>query len=609
MFNKRLIEAAPAALKYIRKNVLFQWLSLLCSIASSLILCLMASAFLSHQDMNAASALLCLMILAVLMVLRSFFTGRSLNMAACSAHAVKKQLRSELFEKAAEIGPDYPAYFSSAELTSLSNEGIEQLESYFASYLPQFFYALIAPVTLFVLCAFWDIRSALILLLCVPLIPASIVAVQKFAKKLLSRYWGQYTGLSDSFLENLQGLTTLKIYGTDEARHQKMNEEAENFRKITMRVLIMQLNSISVMDLVAYGGAAAGIISALCSYQAGWLNIWQTLAFIVLSPEFFLPMRLLGSYFHVSMNGSAAADRIFRILDVKVPERKLSWPADGTDCQIHADHLRFAYEKGQDVLKDISFSLPKTGMIGICGESGSGKSTLASLLCGVLRDEDHALLAGNVPFSEMDPVSVLSEVTVLSFESVLFSGTVRDNLKAADQNASDQQLIQALEQAGIWKELQNMKGLDTRISEKGSSLSGGQRQRIAFARALLKNSPVLILDEACSSVDPVSESIMIESAQKAAKNRLVIFISHRLSSLKNADEILVLKNGKIVQSGSFSELRTAEGEFGRMLSEQMALEAYSVQTSSDQESESADSSAPAKKDHKDSFNNRKEYSV
>lgn len=570
MFNKRLIQSVPDAMKSIRFNVLFQWLGMLCSVGCTLLITWFAASAIPGTARP--SWLFILSGLLLLCVLRAVFVRLASREALKSSHTVKTQMRKALFDKAAQIGPGYVQYFPSSEISQLASEGTEQLESYFANYLPQFFYALIAPATLFLIVVFWDWKAALALLVCVPLIPASIIAVQKFAKKLLAKYWGQYASLSDSFLENLQGLSTLKIYNADARRHEQMNEEAENFRRITMRVLIMQLNSISVMDLVAYGGSALGIALALIAFQNGACDLFQTLSIILLSAEFFLPMRLLGSYFHVSMNGSAAADRMFRILDIQVPERPLSFP-DGTP-HIAAENLSFQYPEGRKALDKVSFELPDHGFVGICGESGSGKSTLAALLSGRLQDADGALSISQVPAGKIRVSELEEKITSLGFESTLFAGTVRDNLRMADAAAEYAEMIEVLEKAGVWKDLLSMNGLDTLITEQAASLSGGQRQRIAFARALLKNSPVLILDEATSSVDADTEKDMMNQIRAIADDRLVLCISHRLANIQDAAKILVLKEGRLAESGTHSELLKQNGEYARMYAVQQELEKY-----------------------------------
>lgn len=561
MFNKRLMTANPQARRSIIKNVLYQWLGLLCAITATLALSHLAASAMEHTLRTSLIWSMSLVLL-VSVVLRARFNTLAGRQAVASSHEVKKIMRSRLFEKLAALGPAGTSTLAAGEITSLTGDGIEQLESYFANYLPQFFYALIAPVTLFVLVAFWNLNAALVLLACVPLIPASIVAVQKFAKKLLARYWNQYTGLSDSFLENLQGLTTLKVYDADAARHKKMNEEAEQFRKITMRVLIMQLNSISVMDLVAYGGAAAGILTAV----AARLPLFQTVAIILLSSEFFIPMRLLGSYFHVSMNGSAAADRMFEILDLPEPEGTETLPQG--PLHYAATHLTFAYDTGKTALKDISFHLPETDFVGICGKSGSGKSTLASLLCGRLMDPSGALTINSIPQKDFQADALLARTAVLSAQTTIFHGTIRDNLRLTRENATDDEMIQALKQAGLHLPL------DRQTGEAGALLSGGQKQRLALARLLLKEAPVLILDEATSSLDEASEQTVMETARALAATHLVICISHRLRNMETAGRIFVLNEGTIAETGSHEQLLRQKGLYARLYAQQAELEAW-----------------------------------
>lgn len=567
MFNKRLIKAVPQARQSIIKNVLFQWLGLLCSIVSTLTLTYTTASALRHELTNQI-ILLTVILLTISLYLRSLCTKKAGRYAAASSHQVKKAMRSRLFEKLTQLGPAAVSQFAKGEITSLTGDGIEQLESYFASYLPQFFYALIAPVTLFVLIAFWDLKAALILLVCVPLIPASIILVQKFAKKLLSRYWNQYTGLSDTFLENLEGLTTLKVYDADKARHQKMNEEAEQFRKITMRVLIMQLNSISIMDLVAYGGASAGILTALSAH----LPFFQTLAIILLSSEFFLPMRLLGSYFHVSMNGSAAADRMFQILDATVSKADTKLEALPLHYEIR--NLTYRYDNDKIALENICMSLPATGFAGICGASGSGKSTLANLLCGRLTDTTSALTINDMPQKDIDPADLLQHVGVLSMESVIFDGTVADNLRLAKSDATGKEMRAALLQAGLDLEL------ECHVGEGGRLLSGGQKQRLALARLLLKDAPVLILDEATSSLDEASEQTVMDTARHLAADHLVICISHRLHNLEKADVIYVLDQGRLAEKGNHEQLLAQKSIYTRLYQEQEELESYTKEVKS-----------------------------
>lgn len=552
MINKKLLFSVKESIPYIKKNVMYQWIGLICNVCSTACLCLIIT---RHRSISLVG------ILFICLILRYIVNQKAIEMSYQSSHIVKETLRSRLYKKLSKIGNSYTNEWSTAEIVQLSSEGIEQLETYFASYIPQFFYSLIAPMTLFIVISFMNFKAALVLLVCVPLIPMSIVFVQKFAKRLLNRYWGQYTKLGDSFLENLQGLTTLKIYEADGYYHKKMNVESENFRKITMRVLTMQLNSITVMDLVAYGGSALGIVFALTSSQ----DLFQTLFIILISAEFFIPMRQLGSYFHIAMNGMAASDKLFGILEMETEEKQ---EVDLKDCSISASNLHFGYTD-QEVLHGINFKA-HNGMIGFVGESGSGKSTIASLLMG-----QYSNYRGELKLSgyEIKDINVYPYMTLVSLESYLFSGSLRDNLAMA-KDVSDQEMNIVLEKVGIFDYVNEQGGLDMRILEGGKNLSGGQRQRLVLARALLKDSPIYIMDEATSNIDVESENKIMEVLYELSKEKLVLCISHRLANLVNADHIYCLEDGNIIENGSHKELIQQKGVYCELFNTQKELERY-----------------------------------
>ena len=552
MINKKLLFSVKESIPYIKKNVLYQWIGLICNACSMACLCLIVTKNRSLSFIG---------IILVCLMIRYIVNQKAIEMSYASSHIVKETLRCRLYKKLSKIGNSYTNEWSTAEIVQLSSEGIEQLETYFASYIPQFFYSLIAPMTLFIVISFMNFKAALVLLVCVPLIPMSIVFVQKFAKRLLNRYWGQYTKLGDSFLENLQGLTTLKIYEADGYYHKKMNVESENFRKITMRVLTMQLNSITVMDLVAYGGSALGIVFALTSSQ----DLFQTLFIILISAEFFIPMRQLGSYFHIAMNGMAASDKLFGILEMETEEKQ---EVDLKDCSISASNLHFGYTD-QEVLHGINFKA-HNGMIGFVGESGSGKSTIASLLMG-----QYSNYRGELKLSgyEIKDINVYPYMTLVSLESYLFSGSLRDNLAMA-KDVSDKEMNIVLEKVGIFDYVNEQGGLDMRILEGGKNLSGGQRQRLVLARALLKDSPIYIMDEATSNIDVESENKIMEVLYELSKEKLVLCISHRLANLVNADHIYCLKDGDIVESGTHEGLLQQKGVYCELFNTQEELERY-----------------------------------
>ncbi len=571
MINKRLIAAVPESRKYIAGNVLCQWVSLLANIALLGALAgLLAS--LAAGLPERGRALVPLGVAAAALAVRAACTLLASRMSFRSARAVKRTLRERLYRKLLALGPSYQEQVNTSEVVQVAVEGIDQLETYFGSYLPQFFYAMLAPVTLFAVLAPVSFPAAVVLFLCVPLIPLSIVAVQRWAKKLLSKYWGQYTALGDTFLEDLQGLTTLKIYQADGYKQEQMDQQAERFRKITMKVLTMQLNSITIMDLVAYGGAALGILLAISQFRAGSVDLAGCLLVIVLAADFFLPMRLLGSFFHIAMNGMAASEKMFRILDLPVPAAgDQSFPAD---CSIRCENVGFSYDPGREVLTGISLACPAGSFTALVGESGCGKSTLAALLTGRNRGYTGSITVGGVELSQLDEEGLLQNVTYISHQSYLFKGTVEENLRLARPNATEEELWQALEQVNLAAFLRGEQGLSTQLLEGASNLSGGQRQRLALARGLLRRSPVYLFDEATSNIDVESENDIMAVIRQLAKERTVLLISHRLANVVDAQQIYVLEHGAVAERGAHRQLLEQGGLYRRLWDAQYALEHY-----------------------------------
>ena len=571
MINKRLIAAVPESRKYIAGNVLCQWVSLLANIALLGTLAgLLAS--LAAGLPERGRTLVPLGVAAAALAVRAACTLLASRMSFRSARAVKRTLRERLYRKLLALGPSYQEQVNTSEVVQVAVEGIDQLETYFGSYLPQFFYAMLAPVTLFAVLAPVSFPAAVVLFLCVPLIPLSIVAVQRWAKKLLSKYWGQYTALGDTFLEDLQGLTTLKIYQADGYKQEQMDQQAERFRKITMKVLTMQLNSITIMDLVAYGGAAMGILLAVSQFRAGAVDLAGCLLIIVLAADFFLPMRLLGSFFHIAMNGMAASEKMFRILDLPVPAAgDQPFPAD---CSIRCENVGFSYDPGREVLTGISLACPAGSFTALVGESGCGKSTLAALLTGRNRGYTGSITVGGVELSQLDEEGLLQNVTYISHQSHLFKGTVEENLRLARPDASQEDLWQALEQVNLAAFLRGEQGLSTQLLEGASNLSGGQRQRLALARSLLHNSPVYLFDEATSNIDVESENDIMAVIRQLAKERTVLLISHRLANVVDAQQIYVLEHGAVAERGTHQQLLEQGGLYRRLWDAQYALEHY-----------------------------------
>ena len=574
MINKRLIGMVSDSKKQIARNVAFQWVALVANIT----LILTVARYLAQLAEGKSASLAGTLLIAAAAILVRFFCAKQAT--RCSYHAsrsVKQVLRKAIFEKLLRLGPSYSSQVSTSEIVQVTVEGVEQLETYFGSYLPQFFYSMLAPLTLFVVLAPISLKAAVVLLVCVPLIPVSIAAVQTFAKKLLARYWGQYTALGDNFLENLQGLTTLKIYQTDEQKHKQMNEEAEHFRRITMKVLTMQLNSITIMDLVAYGGAALGIVVAAGQFAAGNIGVFGCFAIIMLSADFFLPMRLLGSFFHIAMNGMAATEKIFKLLDLPEPAVQ-SGTIDPEHCSITCSDVRFGYTPEREILHGVHFELPQTGLVALVGASGCGKSTLASLLSGRINGYTGSISIGGQELSNINSASLMKNITTVGFSARLFKGTVRENLLLAVPTATDEQMWQVLEQVKLADFMRSQQGLDTMLSEKAANLSGGQCQRLALARALLHNSPIYIFDEATSNIDVESENQIMALVHELAKTKAVLLISHRLANVVDADCIYVLEHGEQKGCGTHQSLLTDCPTYQNLWNSQQALEQYNTET-------------------------------
>lgn len=571
MMNKRLIGAVPESKKYVALNVVMQWVSLAMNIVMMTAIANLLGA-LMQGNVETSAIWGTVGLGAAAMVVRALCAMGASRMGYLSSRTVKSTLRREIYQKLLRLGASYREQARTSEVVQVAVEGVEQLETYFAAYLPQFFYAMLAPVTLFIVLCFVSVPAALVLLVCVPLIPVAIAAVQTWAKKLLSKYWGQYTQLGDTFLENLQGLTTLKIYQTDGLRHQKMNEESEKFRRITMKVLTMQLNSITIMDFIAYGGAALGMIMAATQYAAGNIGFSGAVLIVLLSADFFLPMRQLGSFFHVAMNGMAASDKIFRLLDLPDAPSGTKVPTDNVDIALRNVH--FSYEEGREILRGVDLQLPRGSFTALVGESGCGKSTIAALLMGRNRHYTGEITLGGIPLAEMNEEALLKTVTYVGHDSVLFKGSVRDNLLMGAPDADDNALWDVLRRVNLADFLRGEKGLDTRLNEEGSNFSGGQRQRLALARALLHDSPVYLFDEATSGIDVESENDIMAQIHALAKTKTVLLISHRLANVQSADSIDVLRDGQIVESGTHEQLLLKHGAYAALWEGQQALEKY-----------------------------------
>lgn len=539
MIDFRLLKLVPKSVKYIVLNLAFQIIGLLCNVLFLLKITTFQESW---------------MYLIVLIVIRMIAHYLSVWMSYLSSAEVKLELRNQLFTKVVSLGKSSEDVLSDSELIQLSGEGIEQLEIYFSNYIPQFFYSVIAPVILFGFVVFKQLFVALVLLICVPLIPVSIIVVQRYAKNLLNKYWGVYTGLGDTFLDSLQGLITLKLFSFDEVKQTELEIESESFRKVTMRVLLMQLNSISVMDLVAYGGAMIAIVVAVYSN----LELPAFLFIVLICAEFFIPMRLLGSYFHVAMNGASAADKIFSILDYEEDKIEQFVPSD-LSKGYSVENLTYAYpDSTEHALHNLSFNFPMNSFIGIVGKSGSGKSTLVNLLMKHLKSSD-------ISFGQVDlnAVDIYPLVSYVSHDSVVFKGTIRELLGGSD----DSVMKEALDKVSL------SFSLDYELDYLGANVSGGERQRLALARAFVFDSDFYIFDEVTSAVDYESEAIILSAINDLRnQGKGILMISHRISNVFDCDKIYVLEKGECIAKGSHDHLMDLSPEYNNLVQLQSKYE-------------------------------------
>lgn len=576
MINKRLIGTVKESKKYVALNVAIQW----CSLAANVVMMAAISVLLAsmaEKNVTRTGIYTTIIIAAAAVVIRYLCAVGMSKMSYLSSKAVKKTLREKIYEKLLKLGTSYQEKIQTSEVVQVAVEGVDQLETYFGAYLPQFFYAMIAPLTLFVILCFINVPSAVVLLICVPLIPVAIAAVQTWAKKLLSKYWGRYTALGDTFLENLQGLTTLKIYQADEFKHKQMNEASEEFRKITMKVLTMQLNSITIMDLIAYGGAALGIVMSVTQFKAGHIGLAGAIFIILLSADFFIPMRQLGSFFHIAMNGMASSDKIFKLLDLPEDnnENGKECPKDG---DIVCKNLAFSYNDDREILHGIDMAFKSGSFTAVVGESGCGKSTTAGIIMGHMKNYTGNVTIGGNSLSQISEASLMRHITYVGHNSYLFKGTVRQNLLMGSPDTKDDKLWEVLKEVNLADFLKGEDGLDTKLLEKASNFSGGQCQRLALARALLHDSPVYIFDEATSNIDVESENEIMERIYELAKSKTVILISHRLANVTGADNIYVLESGNVAECGTHEELLDRHGVYEKLWNAQQELESFGKET-------------------------------
>ena len=482
---------------------------------------------------------------------------------------VRKELRERTYSKIVSLGVKSTDGISTAGLTQIAVEGIEQFDLYYSSYIPQFFYAMAAPVILFFVTVGIDLPTAVILLCCVPLIPVSIIAVSKYAKKIFAKYWGKYISMGDSFLDSIQGLKELKIFRADAAQHIKMNENAEEFRKITMKVLVMQLASTTIMDAVAYGGAGLGIASAVTGITHRGLSPVPALFLILVAVDFFLPLRAFGSAFHIAMNGASAGKKILSLLEQPDPVWGNEEAAGST---LSIENVTYSYDGERDILKNVSMTFPEKGMTAIAGESGCGKSTAVSLLLGAIRPKSGRVTAGGTPIEKLSQNSYYSKLASVSCGTYIFSDTVRANFMLAKPDITEDEIYSAIEKVNLADFIRENGGTGKLISEDAANISGGQKQRLALAVSLAADKDIYIFDEATSNIDIESEAIIMNNIRMLAKSKNVIVISHRLENTVPADNIFFMRSGAVAESGTHDALMKLNGGYAQLYTAQKKLE-------------------------------------
>ena len=567
MFDKELLKLIGGNKKYVVYTVLLMVLGMLANIGITASVCW--AVYFCIEGYEPLAYIYPAAGGAAAIIVRYVASRCTGNLKDMLGRKVKKDLRERTYDKILRLGVRSTGGMSMAGLTQVSMEGIEQLDLYYSTYLPQFFFSMIAPILLFCICVWIDWRTSLVLLACVPLIPVSIVAVSKYAKKIFAKYWGKYTSMGDAFLDSVQGLKELKIFKADGARHKKMNASAEEFRKITMKVLVMQLASTTIMDLVAYGGAGAGIALVIVGLMNGWLAPAAALFLVLVAVEFFLPLRSLGSAFHVAMNGASAGKKIISLLSLPDPV----WGEEEVaGMQLKLENVTFSYDGKRDVLKNTSMTFPEKGMTAIVGESGCGKSTVVGLLIGAYRPQSGIVTVGGKPLESVARESYYSHIASVSYNTYLFNDSVRANFELAKKSVSDEEIWNALEKVNLAGFIQENGGPDKVITEDANNLSGGQKQRLALAVNLVADKDVYVFDEATSNIDIESEAIIMRNIKAMSKKKSVIVISHRLANVVPADNIYYMEGGEVKEHGSHAQLMAASGGYAKLFNAQKELE-------------------------------------
>lgn len=571
MIDKNLLRLLGDNKKYIFYTVGLMVLGLFANIGITASICWAINLAIHYDEYSGGAAIflrpaVCAVICIIVRYTASRLVG---DLKDTLGRKAKKDLRERVYNKIVKLGVRSTDGMSMAGLTQVSMEGVEQLDLYYSSYIPQFFYAMLAPFILFGITVWIEWRVAVVLLCCVPLIPVSIIAVSKYAKKIFATYWGKYTSMGDSFLDSVQGLKELKIFKADEAQHAKMNETSEEFRKITMKVLVMQLASTTIMDLVAYGGAGIGVAMAILSVIKWELAPIAALFLILVAVDFFLPLRAFGSAFHVAMNGASAGKKILSLLEQPDPV----WGEETvTDTEIKVENVTFSYDGKRDVLKNVSMTFPKTGMTAIVGESGCGKSTVVNMLFGAFRPKSGSVTVGGKELESLSRESYYSHLAVVSYNTYIFNETVRANFMLANKAVTDEEIYGALEKVNLADFIRENGGLDKVITEDAANISGGQKQRLALAVNLVAHKDIYVFDEATSNIDIESEAIIMANIKALSREKAVIVISHRLANVTPADLIYYMESGELKESGTHSELMERNSGYAKLYTTQKNLE-------------------------------------
>ncbi len=571
MINKKLLALLGENKKYIFYAVGLMIVGLFAnlSITASICYAIQYAAEYASSGSDAQGFILPAIVVVIAMAIRYVTSRRIGDLKDTLGRNVKKDLRQKIYDKIIKLGVRTTDNMSMAGLTQLSMEGVEQLDLYYSAYIPQFFYAMIAPIILFVVTVRINWAVALVLLACVPLIPMSIIAVSRYAKKIFAKYWGKYTSMGDSFLDSVQGLKELKIFQADAAQNIKMNETSEEFRKITMKVLVMQLASTTIMDMVAYGGAGLGIALTIHAVVNGSLSAYAALFLILVAVDFFLPLRAFGSAFHIAMNGASAGNKILSLLAQPDPV----WGSETVDSTgITVQDVTFSYDGTRDVLKHASMNFGSTGMCAIVGESGSGKSTVVNLLLGAYHPQQGSILVGNKPLETLSRESYYSHISVVSYNTYIFNETIRQNFMLAKEDVTEDEIFDALKKVNLYDFIIDDGGLDKVITEDAANISGGQKQRLALAINLVANKDIYIFDEATSNIDIESEAIIMNNIKELSKEKSVIVISHRLANVIAADTIYYIEDGEVKEYGTHNDLMNMHEGYAKLYTTQKKLE-------------------------------------